>query len=166
MINKFSCLALLSFLHPLISSSFVIHSCRFGGNSQLRLSDRPASEFDNPRDPLDTSPPSSFDPNQFDVFEGGGWSTDINNPYVSARYVNVKRASTTSSDEAADPRERALASDKASEERMGTWVRARAEEKKTGQSNEMESFFREKTELDNEQRIAAWKQSNVAPNEE
>ena len=129
--------------------------------SQLHLSSERHPEYD-PRDRFDTSPPASFDPSQFDIFEdGGSWSTNINNPYVAARYINARRASMTSEDETMDPRDRALAADKASQERMAAWVRARTEEKTSETVRERNSFFEEKTKLNNEARLADWKKNNI-----
>ena len=134
--------------------------------SHLHFSSERHPEYD-PRDRFDTSPPASFDPSQFDIFEdGGSWSANINNPYVAARYVNARRASMTSADETMDPRDRALAADKASEERMAAWIRARTEEKTSETVRERNSFIEEKTKLNNEARLADWKKNNIRSNSE
>jgi hypothetical protein len=88
-------------------------------------------------------PPVSFDPSIFDQFDLGGWSTNVNNPYVAAAYVRARQGMSQQNDRksmqnnAAEDNKgsstgenRLLTRDeKAILERRKAWERARAEEK-------------------------------------
>jgi len=77
------------------------------------------------------SPPPNYDPRQFDSFDGGDWSTNVNNPFVAAKYVRfTRRAASVSTDDDVTQHLHDSVEEEARKKRKDAWVQARELEQK------------------------------------
>eukprot|EP00559_Dactyliosolen_fragilissimus_P001308 CAMPEP_0184867246 /NCGR_PEP_ID=MMETSP0580-20130426/25628_1 /TAXON_ID=1118495 /ORGANISM="Dactyliosolen fragilissimus" /LENGTH=123 /DNA_ID=CAMNT_0027367399 /DNA_START=112 /DNA_END=483 /DNA_ORIENTATION=+ len=95
-------------------------------------------------------PPRSFNPAQFDIFEEGEWSTNINNPYVSARYVKIHQNAKERERE-----EREVILRRNNESRQESWIEQRRLEREDEETKLMERR-QQLIELNAKKRREAW----------